>query len=153
MDGTVLQICRPNERIQRILFNGHKRVHALKFQSVVAPNGLIANLNVPVKGTRHDSEILAESSLLPLLLQHCHRANGSPLCIYGVPAYLLRAHLQRLFEDNHLSQYQKDFNKSMKTVNVSVEWVFKEIMSYFAFMDFKEKQKIQLSAVGKMYTT
>ena len=41
----------------------------------------------------------------------------------------------------------------MKTVNVSVEWVFKEIMSYFAFMDFKEKQKIQLSAVGKMYTT
>ena len=43
-DGTVRPVCRPNKRIQTILLNGHKRVHALKFQSVEAPNGLIANL-------------------------------------------------------------------------------------------------------------
>ena len=42
------------------------------------------------------------------------------------------------FEGNHLSQGQKDFNKSMKAVRVSVEWVFKEIIRYFAFMDFKK---------------
>lgn len=28
--------------------NGHKTIHALKFQSVVAPNGLVANLYGPV---------------------------------------------------------------------------------------------------------
>ncbi|KAL9977147.1 hypothetical protein ACROYT_G014520 [Oculina patagonica] len=33
MDGTVRPIARPGER-QRVLYNGHKRVHALKFQSV-----------------------------------------------------------------------------------------------------------------------
>ena len=43
--------------------HGHKRVHALKFQSVVAPNGLIANLFGPVKGHRHDSGMLAISGL------------------------------------------------------------------------------------------
>jgi len=43
IDGTVHPICRPNEH-QRIVYNGHKRVHALKFQSIVTPNGLIANL-------------------------------------------------------------------------------------------------------------
>lgn len=47
VDGTVRPICRPGEN-QRVMYNGHKRVHALKFQSVVAPNGLIANLYGPV---------------------------------------------------------------------------------------------------------
>ena len=30
--------------MQRAVYNGHKRVHGLKFQSVALPNGLIANL-------------------------------------------------------------------------------------------------------------
>ena len=47
VDGTVRPICRPGEN-QRIMYNGHKRVHAIKFQSVVAPNGLIANLYGPI---------------------------------------------------------------------------------------------------------
>ena len=29
---------------QRMMYNGHKRVHAVKLQTVVAPKGLIANL-------------------------------------------------------------------------------------------------------------
>lgn len=47
IDGTVRPISRPGEH-QRVMYNGHKRIHALKFQSVVAPNGLIANLYGPV---------------------------------------------------------------------------------------------------------
>ena len=43
IDGTVSPICRPKQN-QRVVYNGHKRVHALKFQSVVAPNGLIVKL-------------------------------------------------------------------------------------------------------------
>ena len=38
---TVRPICRPNEN-QSTVYNGHKRVHALKFQSLTTPNGLIA---------------------------------------------------------------------------------------------------------------
>ena len=33
---------------QRVMYNGHKRVHAIKFHSLVLPNGLIANLYGPV---------------------------------------------------------------------------------------------------------
>ena len=47
IDGTIRPICRPSQE-QRIMFNGHKRVHSLKFQSVTLPNGLIANLFGPV---------------------------------------------------------------------------------------------------------
>ena len=47
VDGTVRPISRPDEN-QRAVYNGHKRVHGLKFQSVVIPNGLIAHLYGPV---------------------------------------------------------------------------------------------------------
>ena len=46
IDGTVRPISRSGEH-QRILYNGQKRVHALKFQSVALPNGLIGNLYGP----------------------------------------------------------------------------------------------------------
>ena len=47
VDGTVRPICRANVN-QRQVYNDHKRVHALKFQSVAVPNGLIANLYGPM---------------------------------------------------------------------------------------------------------
>ena len=47
IDGTVRPICRPGE-FQRVVYNGHKRVHALKFQSFTLPNGMIANMYGPV---------------------------------------------------------------------------------------------------------
>ena len=43
IDGTVRPIARPDQQ-QRIVYNGHKRVHSLKFQSVALPNGLIGNM-------------------------------------------------------------------------------------------------------------
>ena len=58
IDGTVRPVCRPWE-LQRVLCNVHKRVHAIKFQSVVTPNGLDANLYGPVEGKRHDAGMLA----------------------------------------------------------------------------------------------
>ena len=63
IDGTVRGIARPKET-QRVMYNGHKRTHALKFQSVVIPNSLIANLSGPYEGKRHDSIMLQQSGLL-----------------------------------------------------------------------------------------
>ena len=68
VDGTVRRTIRPNYN-QRVMYNGHKRVHAIKFQSVVLPNGLIGNLAGPFEGKRHDSTMLHESGLLTSLLQ------------------------------------------------------------------------------------
>ena len=47
VDGTVRPICRPKHNL-RVVYNGHKRLHSLKFQSVVLPNGIIANLYGPM---------------------------------------------------------------------------------------------------------
>ena len=47
IDGTVQLISRPMSN-QRVVYNGHKRVHALKFQAVSLPNGRITNTYGPV---------------------------------------------------------------------------------------------------------
>ena len=96
IDGTVRPVSRPGKH-QRTIYNGHKRVYAIKFQSVVAPNGLIANLYGPVVEKRHDSGMLTESGLLGDLQQYSYSPDGQPLCVYGDPAYPISVHMQRSF--------------------------------------------------------
>ncbi|KAH6937489.1 hypothetical protein HPB50_000756 [Hyalomma asiaticum] len=54
IDGTARAICRPSTD-QKAFFSGHKRFHALKYQSIMRPNGIICQLNGPYVGSRHDA--------------------------------------------------------------------------------------------------
>ena len=150
VDGTVCPISRPGIN-QRVLYNGHKRVHASKCQSVATPNGLVAFLHGPYEGRRHDSGILRESGLLGLLEQCLFSPDDNLMCIYKDPAYPLRPQLQAPFRDAHVEEDQELWNQRMSAVRVSVEWLFGDIVNYFKFIDFKKNVKSQLSAVGKMY--
>ena len=137
IDGTVRPISRPSTN-QRIVYNGHKRVHALKFQSVLAPNGLIGNLYGPIEGKRHDAGMLRESNLLNDLRLHSFDRNNSPLCLYGDPAYPLNIHLIGPFKGINLTNAQKQFNSDMSSVRVAVEWGFGKVTELFKFVDFKK---------------
>jgi hypothetical protein len=72
------------------------------------------------------------------LRQYAFAPDGTPLCLYGDPAYPLRVHLQQPFRNNAAL----DHNKAMSSVRVSVEWLFGEITKYFKFVDFKQQLKI-----------
>ena len=118
-------------------------------------NGLpcIAFISLFTEGKSHDTGILRRSGLLQQLQEHCNTEDGQPLCIYGDPAYPIRPYLQAPYKVNNLTAAEKEFNRSMSSVRVSVEWVFGEILQYFAFVDFKKNQKIAFSEVGTMYQT
>ena len=126
VDGTVRPVCRPGVN-QRVLYNGLKKVHAIKFQAVVAPNGMVANLFGPIEGRRHDAALLANSGLLQSLQQHSVAPNGDVLCIYGDPAYPLRQQLQ--FGGANITPVQRHYNQAMSSVRVSVEWVFGDVIN------------------------
>ncbi|XP_015774483.1 PREDICTED: uncharacterized protein LOC107352684 [Acropora digitifera] len=138
VDGTVRPIARPGEN-QRVVYNGHKRIHALKFQSLALPNGIIANMCGPVEGKKHDASMLGDSGLLQQLQQYAHSPAGHPMCIYGDPAYPLRLQLQAPFRNVVLTPQIQAFNSSMSSVN------------FFKFLDFKKNLKIGLSNIGKLY--
>ena len=150
VDGTVRPIARPGKN-QRVLYNGHKKIHAIKFQSVAALNGLIANLYGLVEGKRHDSSMLRMSDLLNQLQQYSYKRNGDILCIYGDTTYPLLPQLQGPFKGARLRLDQDAWNTSMSKVRVEVEWIFADVVNYFKFLDFEKNLKIGLSAVGKMY--
>lgn len=153
IDGTVRQICRPDAN-QRVVYNGHKRVHALKFQSVAIPNGLIANLYGPVEGRRHDAGMLKDSNLVSILERVAVTPAGQTLCLYGDPAYPLRPNLIGPYRAGQvvvLTPNMMAFNKAMSSVRISVEWIFGDVANYFKFIDYKKNLKIGMSAVGKQY--
>ena len=149
IDGTVRGIARPQEN-QRVMYNGHKRMHSLKFQSVVIPNGLIANLHGPFEGKRHDSTMLQETGLLNNLRRVAFY-NGDHLCLYGDPTYPLGLHLQAPFRNMHLTPQMVLYNEAMSEVRVAVDWLFGNITNYFKFIDFKSQLRVNMSAVGKFY--
>ena len=90
IDGTVRPVCRPGVN-QRVLYNGHKRVHSIKFQSVALPNGLVGHWYGPVEGRRHDSSMphqvfykICKDFLIPPLLVHpcVYMATPHIPCVY-----------------------------------------------------------------------
>ena len=114
-------------------------MHALQFQAVVIPSGLVANLYGPVEGRRHDAGMLKESGLLIILQRRAVTPTGDILCIYGDPAYPLRPHLMGPYRDNPPTPQMKAFNKAMSEARVSVEWLFSDIAESFKFTDNKKK--------------
>ena len=75
VDGTLINIFRPRQS-QMFLFDGHKRVPAVKFQSA---DGLTGNLFDPIKGTKPNVAMLKDSSLLGELTQFNHSVNVDKL--------------------------------------------------------------------------
>ncbi|ETV64039.1 hypothetical protein H257_19020 [Aphanomyces astaci] len=122
IDGTVRGCYRPSGGTeQRTMYNGHKRKHAIKFQTVVTPDGLISHVFGPIEGRRHDLTLL-------------RKFRG--YIIYGDPAYGRSDQLASPFSGARLTEAQKHVNASMSRVRVSVEWSFrpsvKALQSYRA---------------------
>lgn len=104
----------------------------------------------PIEGRRHDAFMLSESGLLEKLRPLTH-ANGDPCVVYGDPAYGVSLNIISPFRGSNLTAAERDFNKAMSSVRVSVEWTFGKIAQLFAFLDFKKNLKLLLQPVGKYY--
>lgn len=153
IDGTLRETCRPS-RFQRLAYSGHKRYHGIKFQSVVTPDGLIAMLYGPIAGSRHDSFLLGQSELLPQLRQciPINPNNNLPMYqLYGDPAYPQSGILFGGFRNARDGSPEAAWNTQMSRVREAVEWLFKEIILQWSFLDFRQSMKIFLSPIAKYY--
>lgn len=149
IDGTVRPMCRPIYD-QRTSYNGHKRTHAIKFQGVMFPDGIIAAMNGPFEGKRHDATLLQESPTMQQMDQLPLRPDATKYVLYGDPAYPLLEQLITPFRGD-LTPEQTDFNKSMSRVRESVEYGFGKIEQYYAFANYKKNLKLYLQPIGKIY--
>lgn len=150
VDGTVRGMCRPTYD-QRVCFNGHKRKHAIKFQGLMAPNGLFIAMHGPYAGRRHDAFIFGESGIEGQLVNLPRMADGTRYCIYGDAGYGRLGQLVAPYRGNQLTPEQERFNRAMSGARQSVEFGFGKIEKYWAFCDFKKNLKLYLQPIGKYY--
>ena len=71
IDGTLRQIARPSKN-QRGVYSGHKKVHGIKFQSVIFADGMIVEQYGPYEGRRSDPWMMHESEIVARL-ERVHR--------------------------------------------------------------------------------
>nr|CAI5855962.1 unnamed protein product [Callosobruchus analis] len=152
IDGTARPICRPSVE-QENYYSGHKRVHCLKYQSIVTPDGMTVSLLGAFEGRRHDAGIFRESHIYAQLENKVRYPNGCHYVIYGDLAYGIRELLLCPYPGRGMNEEQHNFNASMCVVREAVEWSFNKIISEFAFLDFKKNQKLLLQEVETMYKT
>ena len=92
--------------------------------------------------------MFAYSGALQQLERHAYNLYQKPMCLYGDPAYPLRAHLQGPFTNP--THYQPRYNKAITLSLVAVEYVFGDISNVFAFIDLKKTSQNGVSSAGDM---
>lgn len=150
IDGTARVICRPGED-QRMFFNGHRRMHSLKYQSIVCPDGIVAFADGPYAGSRHDAGMFREGNLKEIFRDRLKGADGSQLCFYGDAAYPTRDFIASPYKGSTLDADQIMFNTSMASPRISVEWSFSKVSTLFAFQNYKPNLKLRLQPVGAYF--
>ncbi|GAU90075.1 hypothetical protein RvY_02547 [Ramazzottius varieornatus] len=136
VDGTARPICRPGAD-QRDYYSGHYRLHVLKWQSIVAPDGLIVNLWGLAEGRRHDCFMLAQRNLIARL-QAKNEEWGKLYCVFGDRGYVISDVVQRSFEGADLTEEEKKFNGDMASCRIVVECGIGKIGQYFAFGNYQQ---------------
>ncbi|CAN0028606.1 unnamed protein product [Phaeothamnion confervicola] len=159
VDGTL----RPTTRLsqvegavddaQRGAYNGHHRTHGIKFQGVMAPNGIMIALHGPFAGNRHDAYLMDRTGLNALMATaQLVPAPPRKHVVYGDAAYGIMPYVQRGFRGVNLTEAQRRYNRKMSAARICVEWGFGETMTNFALLDYKKNLKIFLSPIGQWCT-
>ena len=145
LDGKLWPVCRPG-RWQRVLFSGHKRIHGLKTQGAVFPNGIQPYPYGAVDGSRHDSFVLRMSGIVDVLRAVC-AALGVNYVMFGDSAYPISRWLWAMYK-GVMTPAQQMFNSDMSPARVTVEWGFGKIAALWPFLDYRKNQQVLLRPVG-----
>jgi hypothetical protein len=141
IDGTVRPTCKP-EIFQAVVYNGKDKTHALKYQLVVTPDGIMRHVYGPVCGSRHDQHMVHASKVLEWITSHGRCATGEAFVCYADAGYALAPGIMRPFADELINIEHKAFNQVMSSVRICVEWEFGDIVTHWAHVNYKRSQMI-----------
>lgn len=158
-DCTIRFICHPSWW-QRQAFNGYKSQHAIKFQAIKLPNGLIGILFGPVEGRHNDNHLLAESKLIEWCYENAFRpgADGNTSIgtryfhLFGDPAYGISPVLMSPFSGlGERTEEAKEWNEATSAVRIEVKHGFAEVTCSWPFLNAWWIHRVYSSPVGRYY--
>ena len=103
----------------------------------------------PVEGRRNDMTLLRESGWSTKFEEHLIIDNRQ-FYVYGDSAYSIRPWIQKHFI-GCLTDEQKQCNRTMSMVRVSVEHRYKELKQKYPSQDFARKMHVRQSPIGQLY--
>jgi hypothetical protein len=127
IDGTTLHVCRPGGNMinQALFYSGHKRVHCVRWQGVVTPDGMLASFYGPTPGASNDAGLLnlskLDDTLRALFGPHPTIPNVSKFLLYGDSGYS-GGHRLTIYTPADLATQQ--LKEAANSVRVAVENVF-----------------------------
>ena len=148
-DGT--HAPRNDPEIQRAWYNGWKKLHGLKWQTIDLPNGMNFKVDGPFSVRNNDLTTLHVSDILVKLEALLNLFHLETYRIYGDSAYVV-------IDEGPLSPRHQDpstprqvlENKAMSSCWETIEWDYGDIGRYFKLLDYKHVLKMRAMPVAKM---
>lgn len=166
IDNTMNSTCRPgggpardgtnaprnDPLIQRAFYNGWKKLHSLKWQTVDLPNGMNFHAWGPCSGRHNDQESL-EFSRLNEILVDMQQGEALQWMIYGDSAYINvpDTHILCRHSREPNTPRQVAENKAMSSCRELIEWDYGDVGRYWNLVDYKKVLKMRKMRVDKMY--
>ena len=158
-DGHFQATCRPGGDANHSLtlhdnqtFSGKERLHGLKYQACVMPNGICCVWG-PWRGTEHDATMFANSGVIDDLAR-ISGEEGTDFSGYGDSAYPLHRHMQRILKapaEGSLTRLQRRYNALMARFRVVIENCFGEAAQYWGMLQHRHNLRLGKQQVGKMF--
>lgn len=149
VDGTLRPVARPSKG-QEAVYNGWKHIHALKYQIISTPDGLIFAQG-PWDGSENDWSVWNKSGVAEWLQCSSFQEDGKMLYLFGDKGYHLDHHLIVPFKGVSLSPEQTRFNVIMSQYRITVEWAIGSIGVLFPRLNNRQQQKFLLTPVASDY--
>ena len=168
IDNTMNASCRPgggpardgrnaprnDPNIQRTWYNGWKKIHGLKWQSVDIPNGMNFHVYGPL-GVRRNDLTSARWSDINDKLAALQEAEGQQYVVYGDSAYLFVNYSYVRARHNHSPNTPRKIlkNSAMSTCRETIEWDYGDIGRYWAYLDYRNVLKMRSMPVAQICLT
>lgn len=165
IDNTMNASCRPgggpardgtdsprNDRmLQQAWYNGWKKLHGMKWQTVDLPNGMNFHVWGPFSVRHNDLYSLDHSNINDLIANLM--GNGIQFIIYGDSAYCVTflSHISARYDNDPNTDRQNLENRSLSSCREVIEWDYGDIGKYWAFVDFKKNLKLRKMMIGRIY--
>ena len=122
-------------------------IHALKWQCIMLPNGMMPYPFGPICGSNHDGHMLRLSNLLPAL-DDIMAELGYVYSLYGDLAYPNTPTLMRPIAFAQVGSPEELLNQVMSSVRISVEWGFGRLASLWPWLDYTRGMQVLLAPIG-----
>lgn len=168
IDNTMNAMCRPgggpvndgvnaprnDPDLQRAWYNGWKKVHGMKYQTIDLPNGMNFHVYGPVS-VRHNDLYTLHNSGIDDLLTVFQQGYINQYCVYGDSAYtifnLANVRARHNNEVNTLREILE--NKAMSSARQTIEWDYGDVSKMWATLSFSKVLKMRRMPVSSMYIT